>query len=174
MASGRLGLVQVYTGDGKGKTTAALGLAVRAAGHGLRVGILQFMKGKDDCGEHLFAKRFRTFEMLQPNRESYFGQPSQGRKAAACEALALVREMLEEDRHDVLILDEVLTAVWQELISARDVLELIRSKPEDMELVLTGRGAPPEIVEAADLVTEMTLVKHPFEHGIAARRGIEY
>jgi len=172
--SERTGLVQVYTGNGKGKTTAALGLALRAAGQGLRVCMIQFMKGKADCGEHQFVKRFPAFTVLQPNDASYFGQPTQGRKAAANDALALAKDLLSSERYDILILDEALTAIWQGLISTGDVLALIRAKPREIELVLTGRGAPPEVIEAADLVTEMVLIKHPYDRGIPAREGIEY
>jgi len=125
------GLVQVYTGSGKGKTTAALGLSLRAAGHGLRVCFIQFMKGDWDSGE---------------------------RKAAA----RLAPEL------------EILGAVAHELVRLEEVVSLVCAKPPKVELVLTGRDAPPEIVKVADLVTEMTSVKHPFERGEQARRGIEY
>ena len=170
----RVGLVQVYTGDGKGKTTAALGLALRATGQGLRVCILQFVKGRANCGEHVFSRRNQTFEIRQPNSASCFRQRDEALKTSARDALVQAKELLAGHGHDVVILDEVLTACHLGLISTEDVLELISLRPSDVELVLTGRGASPEVIEAADLVTEMHLVKHPYQKGIRARRGIEF
>jgi cob(I)alamin adenosyltransferase len=169
-----MGLVQVYTGDGKGKTTAALGLALRASGQGLRVGFLQFLKGFPRSGEHLFVARYPAFEIIQPNPKNVFRQSEAERNAAALEALAMAREMLASERHDLLILDEVLTALSLRALSLADVLALIEDKPEHQELVLTGRGAPAEVIERADLVTEMVPHKHPYEKGVPARRGVEY
>jgi cob(I)alamin adenosyltransferase len=170
----RTGLVQLYTGNGKGKTTASLGLALRSSGQGMRVCILQFMKGAKRCGEHKFIERWPAFEIIQPASRSCFDRPEEERRAAAREALALASSLMGSGRYDVLILDEALTSLRFGLLSSRDVLELIASKPVELELVLTGRGAPQEIIEAADLVTEMTPVKHPIDKGVRARRGIEF
>ena len=167
-------MVQVYTGDGKGKTTAALGLALRASGQGLRVGVLQFMKGNPRCGEHRFLERFPAFALFQPAGSTVFGQSTEQRRLQSQHSLELTRTLITEGKYDLLILDEVLTALSRGLISVEQLLALVRGKPVDLELVLTGRGAPPEIIEAADLVTEMVKVKHPLERGIKARRGLEF
>ncbi|MCL5264605.1 MAG: cob(I)yrinic acid a,c-diamide adenosyltransferase [Chloroflexi bacterium] len=169
-----VGLVQVYTGDGKGKTTAALGLAMRAAGSGLRVGILQFMKGNRKCGEHLFSETWGMFDIICPNMRSCFRQSREQREAQAGDALALAGELLRSGEYDVVILDEIITATSGGLIAVENVLALIKDKPLNVELVLTGRGAASEIVQTADLVTQMIPLKHPYDRGITARRGIEY
>jgi len=169
-----LGLVQVYTGDGKGKTTAALGLALRASGQGLRVGFLQFLKGYPRCGEHRFLERYQAFAIVQPAGGSVFRKEEKGRREAAELALARARQMLASGAYDLLVLDEVLTAVGLGALPSGAVLDIIAAKPAALELVLTGRGAPEEVVAAADLVTEMVAHKHPFSRGVKARRGIEY
>lgn len=170
----RDGLVQVYTGDGKGKTTAALGLALRASGQGLRVGFIQFLKGYARCGEHRFVERCPAFTIVQPAARSVFRQDAEGLRAVAEEALAIAREALTSEAYDLLILDEAVTSLKLNALTLAEVLDLIERKPPELELVLTGRGAPPELIAAADLVTEMVLHKHPFERGIKARKGIEY
>ncbi|MGQ9676058.1 MAG: cob(I)yrinic acid a,c-diamide adenosyltransferase [Chloroflexota bacterium] len=169
-----LGLVQVYTGNGKGKTTAALGLALRASGQGFRVGIVQFLKGNCLCGEHRFLDKYPGFAILQPANRSPFGQPLARLRADAQEALLLAAEMVVSSDYDLLVLDEVLTALQGGLLESEQVLSLLAGKPDELELVLTGRGAPPEVIAVADLVTEMVSVKHPFDRGVAARRGVEY
>lgn len=168
------GLVHLYTGDGKGKTTAALGLALRASGHGMRVCVLQFMKGSKRCGEHKFIQRWPAFEIIQPSPTSYFSQPREQRLALAREALGLASSLAQSGRYDLLILDEALTASKAGLVSSKELLDLIAAKPVPLEMALTGRGAPVELVEAADLVTEMHPVKHPYKAGVRAREGIEY
>ena len=170
----RKGLVQVYTGNGKGKTTAALGLALRASGQGLRVGFLQFLKGNSRCGEHLATAKYPIFTIIQPSSRSVFRQPDEARRLIASEALARARDMMSGGEYDLLVLDEVLTAVKVGALDLGEVLDLVRSRPCGLEVVLTGRGAPPEITSVADLVTEMVPHKHPLEQGIGARRGIEY
>jgi cob(I)alamin adenosyltransferase len=175
------GLVVVNTGDGKGKTTAALGLAVRAAGNGLRVLIIQFIKGRWKTGET------RALEALAPNvqmvrmgmgftidrlRDSRI--PMEEHEEAAARAFERAREVVLADEYDMIVLDELLGSIKAGLVALDDVLALIREKPPRLHLVMTGRGAPPELVDAADLVTEMTLVKHPFQQGIKAQRGIEF
>lgn len=177
MANIRQGLIQIYTGEGKGKTTAALGLAIRAVGHGLRVYIIQFMKGQGVGGELKGLKR------LQPECQiEYFGAPGwvrQGEdlaehKLEAHKAFARTREIVLSGKWDIVILDEILNALYYKLIPEKDVLELLAQKPVQVELILTGRNASGPFLERADLVTEMIKVKHPFDQGTKARLGIEY
>ena len=168
------GYVQVYTGDGKGKTTAALGLALRASGHGLKVFIGQFMKGQD-YSELRSAPRLEGLVMEQ------FGDPGwvyKGRlKPAQIEqaeaGMARAEAVLASGDFDVVILDEINMIVWFELVPLERVLALIASKPAGTELILTGRRAAPEVIERADLVTEMREVKHYYTQKVPARRGIE-
>jgi len=168
------GLTQVYTGDGKGKTTAALGLALRASGAGLKVAFIQFVKGDANCGEHRFVKAHAPFDIFQPNTGNCLIQTDAELKPIAIETYTLARDLLTSGNYDVVILDEILIALGRGLLTTDAVLELIRPRPSQVELVLTGRGAPPEITRAADLVTEMKAVKHPYDQGIMARRGIEF
>ncbi len=168
------GLTQVYTGDGKGKTTAALGLALRAVGQGMKVIFIQFIKGDRRCGEHYFTLRHRYFKIIQLNTESSFNQSEEELRHTTRQTLAFAKKTITSASYDMVILDEILVAINKGLISIDQMLELINKKPEKMELILTGRGAPEEIIEKADLVTKMIEVKHPFTNGISARRGIEY
>ena len=167
------GLVQVYTGDGKGKTTAALGAALRAAGQGLKVIFIQFIKGDRTCGEHLFVTRYLPFELVQLNPEDSFSQTSGELRPTTEETLAFAEKTIVDGKYDVVILDEIFVAVSKGLVSAEQVLELMGKKSPEMELILTGRGVPREVIEKADLVTEMVAVKHPFNRGIMARKGME-
>ena len=168
------GLIQVYTGDGKGKTTAALGLALRAAGQGMKAIIIQFIKGDHTCGEHLFAAQYRPFEIVQLSTKSSFDQTLEELKSTAAQSFALAEKTIINGNYDMVILDEIFVAVNKGLISTEQALSLMNKKPEPMELILTGRGAPKEVIRRAGLVTEMTEVKHPFTKGITARKGIEY
>jgi cob(I)alamin adenosyltransferase len=175
------GLVIVNTGDGKGKTTASLGLAVRAAGNGFRVLIIQFIKGRWKTGESQSLLKLApniqivrmgmgfTIERLRDSRI-----PMEEHEEAATRAFERAREVVLADEYDMIVLDEILGSIKANLIGLDDVLGLIRDKPERLHLVLTGRGAPPELVDAADLVTEMKMIKHPFQQGIKAQRGIEF
>ena len=168
------GLIQVYTGDGKGKTTAALGLALRAVGQGMKVIIIQFIKGDCTCGEHLFTARYHPFGIVQLGTKSSFDQPFEELRPITEKTLVFAEETILSGGYDMVILDEILFAVNKGLISTDQVLSLMSKKPEKVELILTGRGAPREVIEQADLVTEMVEVKHPFTKGTMARRGIEY
>jgi len=169
-------MVQVYTGNGKGKTTAALGLAMRAIGQGLKVHVIQFMKGNIDYGELKTAKRLAPdLTITQMGRETFVDRdnPDEVDQAWARKGMQLARELLTREDLDVLILDEINVAVDFKLVSKEEVLALIREKPADLELVLTGRYAPVEFVKAADLVTEMLEIKHYYHRGIESRRGFE-
>jgi cob(I)alamin adenosyltransferase len=168
------GYVQVYTGDGKGKTTAALGLALRASGHGLRTYIGQFMKGQR-YGE-LEALRDHPFITLEQ-----YGEPLCIRREdvtadhviQAQEGLARAREAMSSGNYDIVVLDEVNVSIWFGVLDTAEVLALLNEKPDHVEVVLTGRRAPQALIDRADLVTEMRMVKHYYEQGVMARTGIE-
>ncbi len=168
------GYVQVYTGDGKGKTTAALGLALRAVGAGLNVYIAQFVKGMHYSELISLEKLSENITLKQYGRNCFIKKdPQKEDIQAAQEGLKEVRELMNSGKYQVIILDEANIATLYELFSVEDLLDLIKSKPEDMELVITGRRADPRIIEVADLVTEMKEVKHYYQNGISARDGIE-
>jgi cob(I)alamin adenosyltransferase len=170
------GLVQVFTGNGKGKTTAALGTILRASGHGLRIFIVFFMKGDYHYGE------YRTLSKLPNVDTASFGfrtltdpanvKPEEIEQAEL--ALAAARKAVLSGNYDLVVLDEVNVALGFNLIKLDEVVKLIRDKPPAVELILTGRYADDKLIELADLVTEMVKVKHPFDKGIKARKGIEY
>lgn len=170
------GLVQVYTGDGKGKTTAALGLALRAAGHGFRVYIIQFMKGWPEYGELRSVELLPTVRLRQYGRKGFVHpqRPLRRDFELAREALEDARSSMLSGEVDILILDEINNALEIGLIELQDVLALLEQRPGQVEVILTGRRAPPELLERADLATEMRNLKHPFEKGIESRKGIEY
>ncbi len=167
------GLVHVYTGDGKGKTTAALGLAIRAVGQGMKVTFIQFLKGQP-CGEHFFASRYHPFDIVQISVGDSFSKSKDQLSREAQQTLAYAEQEILSGNYDLVILDEIFVAIEQGLITVKQVLDLLDAKPSSVELVLTGRKAPPDIVQRADLVTEMLMIKHPFTEGTSARRGIEY
>jgi len=174
MTLGR-GCIQVYTGNGKGKTTAALGLCLRAVGRGLRVCVFQFIKGGGPYGEHLVADKLAPlFTIIQTGRPGWVNTKdiSEDRQAAQ-EALERARELITSGEYDLIVLDEINGAVGFGLVDVEQVLELISLKPETTELVLTGRNAHEKVLEAADLVTEMREVKHYYKAGVPARTGIE-
>ena len=170
------GCVQVYTGNCKGKTTAALGLAFRAVGRGLKVIMIQFMKGGGPYGEHLAAERLAPdFTIIPTGREGWVNRDNPAKEdiELAVGALCLAREKLLSGEYDLVILDEVNGAVSFGLLTVEELLELVRLRPYAVELVLTGRNAHQQIIEAADLVTEMVEIKHYYQAGVPARLGIE-
>lgn len=170
------GLVQVYTGDGKGKTSAALGQALRAAGRGLKVYLIQFIKGGFDYGERHAVDQLAAVKLAAFGRGRFITEkpPLEEDVRLAGEALELAENVVASGEYDVVILDEICVALHLHLVAPQEVLRLIRTRPHHVELVLTGRYAPPEIIEVADLVTEMKEIKHPFRKGVPPRKGIEY
>ena len=170
------GLVMVFTGHGKGKTTAALGVALRALGHGLRVHIVLFMKGNYPYGEqpvlgklpNVTLERFGSLEFVDP------AQIKDEERAEARRALEASRQAVMSGKYDLVVLDEVNLACGWGLIGAGEVLRLLQERPPPLHLILTGRHADPRIIEAADIVTEMVEVKHPFRKGQVGLRGIDY
>jgi cob(I)alamin adenosyltransferase len=168
------GYVQVYTGDGKGKTTAALGLALRAAGHGLRTYIGQFMKGQP-YGE-LEALRDHpliTIEQYGDVRCIRREEVTSKHVDQAHRGLEQAQEAILSGRYDIVVLDEVNVTIWFGLLTVEEVLVFLDQRPEHVEVILTGRRAPQELIERADLVTEMREVKHYYQQGVMARKGIE-
>ncbi len=175
MVTDREGFVQVYTGDGKGKTTASLGLVLRALGQGLRPAVLQFMKSDPTWGEIVTLRKLGV-PVVQCGLDHWVlkGEASDDDLASAAEGLERARALVHGGEHDVVILDELVTAVFFELVPLDAVLDLIAARPSAVELVITGRRAPEELIAAADLVTEMRPFKHYYDAGVQARRGIEY
>jgi cob(I)alamin adenosyltransferase len=170
------GFIQVYTGDGKGKTTCALGLALRAVGRGLKVFMVQWLK-TGDTGEVLAAARLApelTIRSLGRPGFINFKSPAPKDIALAREALDLAKEAIAGGEYDLVILDEINVALAFGLLDLEEVLAMLRSRPPWVEVVLTGRQAPAELVALADLVTEMRSVKHYYEAGVTARKGIEW
>ncbi len=175
----RRGLVVVITGYGKGKTTTALGLAVRACGHDMSVSIIQFMKGDLYAGEWDGVKKMNCKVELIPTGKGFCGiqgnpYPFREHRQNAQDALQLVRERLSSGQVDILILDEINNALHLRLVDLEQVLEIIRNKPPLMHLVLTGRDAHPQVIELADTVSEVVEVKHAYRKGIEPQPGIDY
>jgi len=170
------GLVQVYTGDGKGKTSAAFGLALRAVGRGLKVYIIQFIKGGFDYGELYVVEKIPNLKLATFGRGRFVTEipASEEDTKLAREAFELAKKIVGSGEYDVVILDEVNVALNLKMISIDEVTDLIKNKPKHVELILTGRYASPQIIDAADLVTEMREVKHPYAQGVPPRKGIEF
>lgn len=169
-------MIQVYTGDGKGKTTAALGQALRAIGHGFKVFMIQFMKGRT-YGELITCREsLPDLTMVMSGRDDFVkkGSPEEVDISMAREGFELARKVVEEGRHQMLILDEINVAVDYGLISLPELLDFLDSCPDTMEIVCTGRYAPPELIERADLVSEVKEIKHHYNQGVPMRKGIEY
>ena len=175
----KLGLIQVYTGNGKGKTTAALGAGLRGVGHGLRVHMIQFLKGGDNFSPYGEIRALAqipqfTVEQFGP---SHFIRPdaiTNEDKEIVQRGLDRAKDVLFSGNYDLVILDEINVVLHFGMVQISEILALLDNKADDTEVILTGRGAPPELIERADLVSRIELVKHPFERGITARQGIEY
>ena len=173
------GLTIVYTGKGKGKTTAALGIALRAVGYGKKICMIQFIKGSWHYGEMDSSKRLEPeFEMVAVGK-GFVGiiddkTPKAEHEKIANEAIKISIEKIQSGKYDIVILDEINYAINLNLVKIEDVLNLIKSKPSGIDLVLTGNYAKDEIIELADLVTEMKEIKHPFQRGIKAKKGIDF
>ena len=172
----KLGLIQVFTGNGKGKTTAALGEALRACGHNYRVLIVQFMKGDIKYGEVNIAPKVPNLELKQFGLPTFVkkGQPSHEDLRLAKEGFAYAKSAIDNKKFDMVILDEINVAIDYGLLKLEDVLTLLKERPEGVEIILTGRYAPKEIIEIADLVSNIAEVKHPYQKGILARKGVEW
>ena len=170
------GLTQVYTGDGKGKTSAAFGLALRAIGRGLKVYVVQFIKGGFDYGELHIVDNLPNLKLKAFGRGKFVTEipPTKEDVKLAKEAFNLAEKVVNSKEYDLVILDEINVALNLKLVDVDEVIHLIGNKPKHVELILTGRYAPPEIIEVSDLVTEMKEVKHPYTQGIPTRKGIEY
>lgn len=172
--SNNLGKIHVYTGNGKGKTTAAVGLAVRAAGAGLRVGLIQFMKARPSAE----VKVLKTIPGITVHcfggKKFIYKKGAKIDKTEVAKALALAKKIINSKKYDLTILDEVGVAQYFKLLTCRQLIDLIKSKPADLELVITGRKVAPAIVKLADYVTEMKEIKHPYRTGLLARKGVEY
>jgi cob(I)alamin adenosyltransferase len=169
------GYVQIYTGDGKGKTTAALGLALRAAGYGMHTYIGQFMKGRpygelEALRDHPCITIEQYGDVHCIRREEITPEHT----ARAHRGLERAREAMHSDRYDLVVLDEINVALWFELVSMEEVLVLLDERPPYVEVILTGRRAPQQLIDRADLVTEMQEVKHYYQQGVMARQGIEW
>ena len=173
------GLTIVYTGNGKGKTTAALGIALRAVGYNKKVCMIQFIKGSWHYGEMDSSKKLEPeFELIAAGK-GFVGiiddkSPKEEHEKIAKEALKISNEKIHSGKYDIVILDEINYAVNLELITVDDVLNIIKTKPQEIDLILTGNHAKDEVIEAADLVTEMREIKHPFQKGIKAKKGIDF
>ena len=170
------GIVQLYTGNGKGKTTAAFGIATRALGRGLKVCFIQFLKGNklgDGCA--ITLSNIRDFELASYGTGKFIlGKPTKEDHEEAMKAFMHAKKSILSKNYDLIILDELTHAVNLNLVELKEIVSLLENKPENLEIVLTGREADPKIVEMADLVTEMRKIKHPYDKGVRARAGIEY
>lgn len=180
MAGDDRGQIIINTGNGKGKTTAALGMAVRAAGHGQKILILQFIKGAWKTGEEKALKRLAPhIELMQLGKGFYKIEDgkvkiSPGDREEAARAFRTAREKIMEGRHDIIILDEIINLVAYGLIDTGELIRLLQERPGSMSVVLTGRGAPEELMEIADTVSEIKEIKHAYSKGIRAKKGIEF
>jgi cob(I)alamin adenosyltransferase len=175
------GLLIVHTGKGKGKSTAAFGLVMRALGHGMRIGIIQFVKGKWETGERDVLDKFPDLVTIRTMGEGFTWETQdRGRDIAAAEtAWEAAKEMIDASRgpdpkYDLVLLDELNIVLRYDYLPLDDVVTFLAAKPEDLHVIVTGRNAKDPLIEVADLVTEMTMVKHPFRAGVKAQKGIEF
>ncbi|NWF51759.1 MAG: cob(I)yrinic acid a,c-diamide adenosyltransferase [Nitrospirae bacterium] len=174
----RKGLIQVYTGDGKGKTTAAIGLIVRAIGHNLKVCYIYFHKDPEkwEYGEHRVLEKLGVdiFGFAKKHPHFYKEIDPVDIRKECLKGIEFIKRIYQEKRYDILILDEINISLRDGFLKEEEVLGILDSRPEDLELILTGRGAPEKIIKRADLVSEIKNIKHPFDKGIKRREGIEY
>ena len=170
------GLVIVHTGAGKGKSTAAFGMVLRCLGHGMRVGIVQFVKGAWGTGERTILARFPDLVTCRAMGEGFTWDTQDRARdiAAARAAWELAKAMIANPSYRLVLLDELNIVLRYGYLPVDEIVAALKAKPRDLHVVVTGRNAPPELIEAADLVTEMTLVKHPFRAGVKAQAGIEF
>ncbi|MDR4461129.1 MAG: cob(I)yrinic acid a,c-diamide adenosyltransferase [Nitrospirales bacterium] len=170
------GLLIVYTGAGKGKTTAALGMAIRCLGHGMNVAMVQFIKGAIDTAEERILKSFGNQVVFLRMGEGYTWETQDRERDAfvAQEAWTAVEKILQDPQFGMVILDELNIAIHHEYVSLAQVLEAVNQRPPGLHVVITGRGAKPELIDSADLVSEMKMIKHPFRKGIKAQKGVEF
>ncbi len=170
------GLLIVHTGTGKGKSTAAFGMVLRCLGHGMRVGIVQFVKGAWQTGERAVLARFPELVTMRAMGEGFTWETQDRARdiAAARAAWAAAKAMLVDPAYRLVLLDELNIVLRYDYLAIADVVDALKAKPRDLHVVVTGRNAKPELIEIADLVTEMTLVKHPFRAGVKAQAGIEF
>jgi cob(I)alamin adenosyltransferase len=170
------GLIEIFTGNGKGKTSAALGVVLRALGHGLRVCIIYFMKGDYPYGEQSILSQLPGVSFFRFGQMSFVDPQNikEEERQQADEALKVAREAMLSGKYDVVVLDEVNIAAAWGLVGVGEVVNLIREKPEGVELILTGRYADSKLIELADVVTEMVEIKHPYRRGMLSRAGIDY
>ncbi len=173
------GLVIVYTGNGKGKTTAALGVALRAAGHGKKTLMVQFIKSFQNYGEIKFTKKYHCGITIKTLGKGYVKikgdrHPFEEHVKTAKKALQYATDQILSGKYDIVVLDEINIASDKKLITTKEIIELIQQKPPDLHIILTGRSAPKKLIQIADLVSEVKEIKHPFRKGILAQKGIEY
>ena len=174
----RKGLIIVHTGDGKGKTTAAIGIALRAVGHNFKVLMAQFIKGSWHYGELTAVKKLSPYFEIVPLGKGFVSlkeeEPDPENIRIVESAWNFCKERITSGIYDIIILDEINYVIYYKLLSVEKVLNIVINKPENLHLILTGRNAHPKILEIADLVTEMKEIKHPFKKGIKAQKGIEF
>jgi len=170
------GLLIVHTGTGKGKSTAAFGMVLRAIGHGMRVGIVQFIKGAWDTGERHVLERFPELVTCRAMGEGFTWDTQDRARdiAAARAAWEAAKALISDPGYRLILLDELNIVLRYDYLPIEEVVETLKGKPRDLHVIVTGRNAKPELIEMADLVTEMTLVKHPFRGGVKAQAGIEF
>lgn len=172
------GLIQVYTGDGKGKTTAAVGLAIRARGHNLKVCYLSFHKNPEKWGyaEQKILKKIgvNVFPLVKKHPFCDKKVSFESIRDECLEALEFIKKIFKEKKYDILILDEINISVRDGFLKEEELLDILKNKPESLEIIITGRDAPKKILELADLISEVRKIKHPYDRGIKARKGIEF
>lgn len=175
MSSKARGLIMVYTGDGKGKTTAAVGQAVRALGHGYRVYMIHFMKGRD-YGEFLALSTMPNITVVRAGRDVFVNRekPEPVDVELAREGFSSAKKAIDGGEYDLVVLDEINVAVDYGLIPEKELLKMLARKPPGVDLILTGRGASPELIKRADMVSEVLAIKHHYSDGVPSRKGIEY